>query len=150
MRQRRNYQVLAPVELSAAESTKAERMIAEAENGLAEMNVNFRWTKDKVDLIKEAAESMGVRYQTYIKQVVLRQALKDIKAVSTASLLSQQKKAQAAVPEPTPPAKAPRKATQAKAKATEVAQPKAKPAAAARAKAKPDKAAPRRRQIAEA
>lgn len=85
------YEILEPIALSDEEDAKVDRMIAEAEKGLKEVNVNFRWTKDKVDLIKQAAVDMGMPYQTYLKSVVLRQALQDIQAVQEAVTVQRQK-----------------------------------------------------------
>lgn len=63
-------------------SAKVEEMIEQADKELEETRVNFRWGKEQLALVKRAAELMGVPYQTYIKQVVYRQCLADLKAVA--------------------------------------------------------------------
>lgn len=45
-----------------------------------DVRVNFRWTKTQLDKVKEAAALIGVPYQTYLKLVVWRQAVADLKA----------------------------------------------------------------------
>jgi predicted DNA binding CopG/RHH family protein len=47
--------------------------------------VNFRWGREQVELVKRVAHLMGVPYQTYMKQVVYKQALADLKEASAAS-----------------------------------------------------------------
>ncbi|MHB8619065.1 MAG: hypothetical protein ACYDAG_05725 [Chloroflexota bacterium] len=49
--------------------------------GAREVRVNIRWDSDQVDLIKKVASSLAVPYQGYIKQVVMRQALADLRGV---------------------------------------------------------------------
>jgi hypothetical protein len=68
--------------MEPATSYKVERMIAEADQELSETRVNFRWGKEQLDLVKRAADQMGVPYQTYIKQVVYRQCLLDLKTTA--------------------------------------------------------------------
>lgn len=65
-------------ELTADQSCIVEEKIAQAEAELLEARVNFRWGKKQIQLVKMAADLVGVPYQTYIKQVVYRQCLKDI------------------------------------------------------------------------
>ncbi|GEM_PF-3004591 len=48
-----------------------------------EARVNFRWGREQLDLVKRAARLMGVPYQTYIKQVVYRQCMVDLKAAAS-------------------------------------------------------------------
>lgn len=96
MRKTRNYQILGPAELPTKESARAERMIEQAEDDYKDVNVNFRWTKDKVDIVKQAADALGIPYQTYLKQVILRQALEDIKAVATVTVLRKEAPARSA------------------------------------------------------
>ena len=40
--------------------------------------VTLRWAKPQIDVIKRAAAIIGVPYQTYLKQVVFKQAVADI------------------------------------------------------------------------
>jgi len=56
---------------------KVTQMIAEADAELDATRVSFRWHLEPLSLVKEVATTMGVPYQTYIKQVVYRQALDD-------------------------------------------------------------------------
>jgi predicted DNA binding CopG/RHH family protein len=46
--------------------------------------VNYHWSKLQVDAVKRAAALAGVPYQTYIKQVVFRQAVADLRAAEDA------------------------------------------------------------------
>ena len=61
--------------------TRLER-VADAE--LATRTVSLRWGKEQIDVVKRAAAIMGVPYQTYVKQVVFRQALCDIEQARAA------------------------------------------------------------------
>ena len=45
------------------------------------MNVNFRWGREQVAIVKKAASAMGLPYQVYIKHVILKQALADLQAI---------------------------------------------------------------------
>ena len=64
------------------ESPEAEQeaasVVVQAEKELAECHVNFRWQREQLDLVKRAAEEIGVPYQTYIKLCVFRQAKQDL------------------------------------------------------------------------
>lgn len=62
-------------EMDAAESEKAERMIAQAEEELEAVRLNFSWGQDQLNIILRAAQLMGVPYPIFIKQVVYQQAL---------------------------------------------------------------------------
>ncbi|MFN8672517.1 MAG: hypothetical protein U0457_10630 [Candidatus Sericytochromatia bacterium] len=79
MSKRRNYEILGTVELSDEEANLANSFIEEAEKELEEARINFRWGKEQLNLVKRTANEMGVPYQTYIKQVVYRQCLQDLK-----------------------------------------------------------------------
>ena len=79
MKKRRNYEVLEPIELSDEEAEIANKFIEEAEKDLEEARINFRWGREQLNLVKRTANLMGVPYQTYIKQVVYRQCLQDLK-----------------------------------------------------------------------
>jgi len=82
---RRNYEELPDGFLPAEIDRQARQAIEQAERDLEEARVNFRWGKAQVDIVKEAAELMGVPYQTYIKQVVFRQAIADLRAAQAVS-----------------------------------------------------------------
>ena len=62
-------------------------MTKTADEEIAAARVNFRWGRDQVELVKRVAQIMGVPYQTYIKQVVYKQALADLKEASAAEPL---------------------------------------------------------------
>ncbi len=77
---RRDYEVLADEELSPEQDSIARDAIVQAERDLEAMRVDFRWGKAQVDIVKRAAKVLGVPYQTYMKDVVFRQALADLRA----------------------------------------------------------------------
>ncbi len=58
----------------------------QADRDVEAMNVNFRWGREQVALVKKAAALVGVPYQTYLKQVVWKQALEDIRRAETAGI----------------------------------------------------------------
>lgn len=63
------------------------RLETEAEQDIAAGTVTLRWGKEQIGIVKRAAAFIGVPYQTYLKQVVFRQALADIEqAESVANL----------------------------------------------------------------
>ncbi len=80
MAKRRDYQDLPDLELPEALDGRISRMTEEADREIAEARVNFRWGPRQVNVVKRAAELIGVPYQTYIKEAVFRQALKDIES----------------------------------------------------------------------
>jgi len=57
---------------------------AQADRDVEAMNVNFRWGREQVALVKKAAALVGVPYQTYLKQVVWKQAVEDIRRAESA------------------------------------------------------------------
>ncbi len=54
------------------------RLETAADRELAAGTVTLRWRREQIAVVKRAAALMGVPYQTYLKQVVFRQALNDI------------------------------------------------------------------------
>ena len=66
------------VEEDAEVSDLVSRLEAEADRELATGSVTLRWGKGQIAVVKRAAAILGVPYQTYLKQVVFRQALADI------------------------------------------------------------------------
>jgi hypothetical protein len=70
---------LGSIDLSREEATQFENQIEIAEADLAQSRVNFRWGPKQLNLVKTAATLMGIPYQTYMKQVLYRQALADFK-----------------------------------------------------------------------
>ena len=65
-------------EEDAEVSELVSRLEAEADRELATGSVTLRWGKGQIAVVKRAAAILGVPYQTYLKQVVFRQALADI------------------------------------------------------------------------
>jgi predicted DNA binding CopG/RHH family protein len=54
------------------------RLEKAADQEIAAGTVTLRWGKEQIAVVKRAAGMLGVPYQTYLKQVVFRQALTDI------------------------------------------------------------------------
>ena len=54
--------------------------------GRGETRVSFRWGKEQLAIVKEAACAIGVPYQTYLKQAVFNQALSDLQRLRQAKL----------------------------------------------------------------
>lgn len=79
MNKRRNYEDLGDIELDAETSAKVERMIDQADEEDALARVNFRWSREALEVVKQAAGLMGIPYQTFIKQTVFEHALSIIK-----------------------------------------------------------------------
>jgi predicted DNA binding CopG/RHH family protein len=59
-------------------SEEVSRLEAAADREIVASTVTLRWGKEQVAVVKRAAAILGVPYQTYLKQVVFRQALADI------------------------------------------------------------------------
>jgi predicted DNA binding CopG/RHH family protein len=66
------------VEEDADVSELVSRLEAEADRELAPGSITLRWGRGQIAVVKRAAAILGVPYQTYLKQVVYRQALADI------------------------------------------------------------------------
>jgi hypothetical protein len=66
------------VEESPEVSEMVNRLEAEADREIAAGTVTLRWGKEQIAVVKRAAALIGVPYQTYMKQVVFKQALADI------------------------------------------------------------------------
>jgi predicted DNA binding CopG/RHH family protein len=60
---------------------QVQELEAQAERDVQGMNVNFRWGREQVAIVKQAARAMGLPYQVYIKHVALKQALADLQAI---------------------------------------------------------------------
>jgi predicted DNA binding CopG/RHH family protein len=65
-------------EEDAEVSELVSRLEAEADQEIAASAITLRWGKAQIAVVKRAAAILGVPYQTYLKQVVFRQALADI------------------------------------------------------------------------
>jgi predicted DNA binding CopG/RHH family protein len=78
----RKYQIeeSVDVELEPSEAAFFAKLTHDAEADLEAARVNFRWTKYHVDLVKAAAAEIGIPYQTYIKQVVYKQVIQDLRS----------------------------------------------------------------------
>jgi predicted DNA binding CopG/RHH family protein len=86
MAKRRNYEELPDIELPEEQVEIINKFIDQAEKDLEEARVNFRWGTEQIELVKKVAKLMGVPYQTYIKQVVYRQCLQDLKDAETVNI----------------------------------------------------------------
>lgn len=71
------------VEESPEVSEMVDRLEAEAEREIAAGTVTLRWGKEQIAVVKRAAALIGIPYQTYMKQVVFKQALADIEQATT-------------------------------------------------------------------
>lgn len=83
---REDYEIedLGEVELDPETDAKVNRMIAEADKEIEETRVSFRWGKEQLAVVKQAAEQMGVPYQTFIKMCVYQRALDVLKDIQAA------------------------------------------------------------------
>lgn len=68
------------VELTLQEDHDIEDMIDQAEQDIDDVRVNFRWGSEQLALIKQVARKLGVPYQTYMKMVLYRNAVEDLKS----------------------------------------------------------------------
>lgn len=66
------------VEEDAEMSEMVTRLEEQADRDIAAGTVTLRWGKEQIAVVKRAAAIMGIPYQTYLKQVVFKQALADI------------------------------------------------------------------------
>ncbi len=80
---RGNFEIedLGDVELPSDLEEKIELMTKTADAELEATRVNFRWQIEPLNVVKTVAEAMGVPYQTYIKQVLYKQALEDLSKI---------------------------------------------------------------------
>jgi predicted DNA binding CopG/RHH family protein len=70
-------------------SRMIEKKIAQAEKELyKEVKISFSWGNVELRLIQGIAQKLGVPYQTYIKQVLYRQAMQDLKSFKDSELSS--------------------------------------------------------------
>ncbi len=80
---RRNYEKLGEFEMPTELADKVEAMIAQADEEDEQARVNFRWSKEALEVVRQAAKLMGIPYQTFIKQTVFEHALSIIKDVES-------------------------------------------------------------------
>jgi predicted DNA binding CopG/RHH family protein len=87
---KRSYTRLDDVELDEETTRKVEELVEQAEQDIAELKdevqVNFRWSRGQLELVKRAAALHGVPYQTYLKQATIRQAITDLKDAAAAGV----------------------------------------------------------------
>ena len=79
MSKKREYEIVGEFEFEGEQAEKIQKMIDIAENDIDEARIFFRWNKKQLNLVKEAAKLIGIPYQTYIKTVLFKQSLEDIK-----------------------------------------------------------------------
>ncbi len=70
--------VVERVQEDAGVSDLVSRVEGEADRELASGTVTLRWGRGQIAVVRRAAAILGVPYQTYLKQVVFRQAVADI------------------------------------------------------------------------
>jgi predicted DNA binding CopG/RHH family protein len=80
---KRNYEKLGNFEMPEEMEAKVEAMIAQADEEDEQARVNFRWSKEALEVVRQAAKLMGIPYQTFIKQTVFEHALQIIKDTET-------------------------------------------------------------------
>jgi predicted DNA binding CopG/RHH family protein len=85
MKKHGNYEELPDTELPEELDARVRAMTKAADEENEAARVNFRWGREQVDLVKRVAALMGIPYQTYIKQVVFKQAISDLSEASTAT-----------------------------------------------------------------
>ena len=76
---RRNYEKLGDFEMPEEMAAKVEAMIVQADEEDEQARVNFRWSKEALEVVKQAAKLMGIPYQTFIKQTIFEHPLSIIK-----------------------------------------------------------------------
>lgn len=68
------------LELSPQEDHDIQDMIDQSERDIDEVRINFRWGYEQLSVVKRVARKLGIPYQTYMKMVVYRQAVEDLKS----------------------------------------------------------------------
>lgn len=77
------YEIIGDIELPDEEAALINAQITQAEKDISNTRINFRWGSKQLSVIKKVASKMGVPYQTYIKQALLRQAMQDLAQFET-------------------------------------------------------------------
>jgi hypothetical protein len=80
------YEVLGDVELSPEEDAEVRRQIEQADSERDDAPVTMRWKRQQLEIIRRAARLAGVPYQTYLKQVAVQRAIKDLRAAREAGI----------------------------------------------------------------
>ena len=70
---------LGECELDEKTSALVDQMTAEADAELDETRICFRWGKEQLELVKKAANTIGVPYQTFLKLAVYQHAIDVLK-----------------------------------------------------------------------
>jgi predicted DNA binding CopG/RHH family protein len=85
---RGDYEIedLGDLELAPDMDAKVQKLTAAADEELEATRVNFRWQREPLKLIKAVAAAMGIPYQTYMKQVLYRQALDDLGKIQSSQM----------------------------------------------------------------
>lgn len=83
MAKRRNYEELGDIELSAQEDREITARINQAEKELEDLRISFRWGKEQLEIVKKAADTIGIPYQTFLKMAVYQRALDVLKDVES-------------------------------------------------------------------
>lgn len=80
---RGNYLIeeLGPIEVTPAQDRKVRQVMKATEKEFDPVRVNFRWQVGALEFIKDVSAAMGIPYQTYMKQVLYRQALEDFERI---------------------------------------------------------------------
>jgi predicted DNA binding CopG/RHH family protein len=76
---------LGECELDEKTSALVDRMTAEADAELDETRICFRWGKEQLDIVKRAANAVGVPYQTFLKLAVYEHAIEVLKNATVAT-----------------------------------------------------------------
>jgi len=78
---KRKTRIIGDIDLDPETDALVTKKIAEADAELSrqEVRVNFRWRKEQLRLVQQAAEKIGIPYQTYVKHVLFKQASADLK-----------------------------------------------------------------------
>ena len=79
MNEYNDYEDLGDIELPEEEAKIYNKMIELAEKQNEDVRISFRWKSNQLDLLKQASQLIGIPYQTYIKTVLFKQCLEDIK-----------------------------------------------------------------------
>jgi predicted DNA binding CopG/RHH family protein len=79
-----DYENLGEYDMPPEMEAKVNRMIAQADEEDELARINFRWTREAVAVVKQAAGLMGIPYQTFIKQAVFEHSLKVIRETEEA------------------------------------------------------------------
>ncbi len=83
----RQVELVGEGQITGSEAEELTRIEAAADARFEEARVTLRWRRAALQTVQEAADLVGVPYQTYVKQVAFRQALTDLKDAGAAGVL---------------------------------------------------------------